>query len=311
MKTRIFLIICVVFNSLALFAVNTDDALAGAMINKNKDERDGSGRPLPFISTAFPYETSEERKMFSTPQILKDRFELNINNDIAKEVLLHKDNYTKVLTETFDLNLLVDSITRVIKNVDTLYIHPHFLTTINLPDETEIVYAKSSVEMFVFDFSRNLLMIQPQKDFVNGNILLTYRDSNRVYYMNLILYKYTQKPFDEKLNKYVADDNYLSLNYKYIKNEEINAINILKHYLKLNGDNIVYAFKKDGDYDVIQLGGVSYFIVRDSQFGSVDYKGVRFSVSTKYMPNEKTLKNKKIQRDRNYVPDIIYKGGML
>lgn len=285
-------------------AVNSDNAFS---LKAERQETDSNGRPIPQIMTAFPYESKEENKIFTNPQILKDRFELNLNQDIAKDVINQKDNYTKIMTETVDLNLLVDSITRTIKNVDTIFIHPHFLTTINLPDETEIIYAKSSVEMFVFDFSRNLLMLQPIKDFVNGNILITYRDNEKTYYMNLIINKYTQKPVDTSLNKYVTDDNYLALNYKYIKNQNIDLINILKHYLQLNGDNIINAFKKDGDYDVIQLNGVSYFIVRDSQFGEIDYKGIRFSISTKYMPNQKSLKNKKISND--YVPDVLYKGG--
>lgn len=257
------------------------------------------------------YPHSQNPQPYTNPSILKDRFELNIDPGFVGVVQDKQDTYTKVMSETLDINLLIDMVTKPVKNVDTLYIHPHYVTTIAFPDETEILYAQSSIVFNQLSFSGNLLIIQPNKDFVNGNIVVTYRDDKRTYYMNIIVNKYKQQVFkDNEYNKYVIDDNYLSLNYKYVsvaQNIDIDHIAILKQYITLNGEEILKLFNYEGDYDTILVDNVLYYITKDSAFGQVDYNGIRFNISTGYSYADRSINGKLIRKD-DFVPDILYKG---
>lgn len=152
--------------------------------------------------------------------------------------------------------------------------------------------------------AQNLLIIQPPKDFTNANILVTFRDEYKTYYTNIIVQKYTQYIYkDNKLKHYVIDDNYLSLNYNYVRNVEYSPIEILKTYFRLNGDKILKEFRQDGYYDIILIGGVSFYITRDSRFGTIDYKNMRFNVSQQYEFADKSLLGVKVGSD-NFIPGV-------
>ncbi|MDA3053532.1 hypothetical protein [Campylobacter sp. JMF_03 NE3] len=272
--------------------------------NQREQQRDQNGNPLPMVSKEFPVDTNQARTKFSSPELLRDRFELDLSTNVAKNIIQKSDRYTKALSQTLDVNLLVDASVRQIKTTDSIYIHPHFLTTIAFPPKTEIIYMKSSIPLDTFNYSSNLLLIQPTKDFINGNILVTYRDDKRTYYTNIIIQKYDQVVFkDEYFNKYVIDDNYLSLNYQYVSNINFSSIDVLKKYFQLNGEGAIAGFKKDGDYDVILLGGVSYYIIRDNAFGEIDFRNMRFSVAQNYAYGDKSMLAKKVGGFNDFYPD--------
>lgn len=296
--------------SVNLYAIDLSGNFQNQTANnqqQNQQQYDQNGNPIPLITKEFPVDTNNQRTRFYTPELQKDRFELDMSQNVAKGVIDKSDRYTKILTETIDLNLLVNTSVRQIKATDTIYIHPHFITTIAFPPKTEIIYMKSSVPLDTFNYSSNLLMIQPTKDFVNGNLLITYRDNQKTYYTNIIIQKYTQMVFkDEYFNRYVIDDNYLSLNYQYVSNVNYNEIDILKKYFQLNGDNAIKHFKKNGDYDMILINGVSYYVIRDNNFGSIDYMNTRFTISQNYSYGDKSVVNKRIDNLNDFYPSTKY-----
>ena len=169
-----------------LCAVDSDK-MFNTQQQQQQQQYDQNGNPIQAINPAIPVETIQDNLRYANPQILKDRFELNINDNFAKGVVDKKDRYSKILTETLDLNLLIDASVKQLKNTDVIYIHPHFITTITLPEGTEIVYVKSSSDMDTFNFSNNLLFLQPSKDFVNGNMLITFRNNKNTFYTNIII----------------------------------------------------------------------------------------------------------------------------
>ena len=290
-----------------LYAVDSDK-MFNTQQQQQQQQYDQNGNPIQAINPAIPVETIQDNLRYANPQILKDRFELNINDNFAKGVVDKKDRYSKILTETLDLNLLIDASVKQLKNTDVIYIHPHFITTITLPEGTEIVYVKSSSDMDTFNFSNNLLFLQPSKDFVNGNMLITFRNNKNTFYTNIIIQKYTQQVYkDGSFNKYVIDDNYLSLNYRYVWNIKYNPLDVIKKYFQLNGDKIVSAFKKDGDYDVIFLDGTTFHITRDAAFGQIDYKDVRFNVSQSYSYGDRSLKNQKVNSLNGFYPSTEFR----
>lgn len=303
-KKPLFNLLVLAMVTTSSYAVNTDEAFSKQTKSEAQQRRqDNNGNMLPTVSSAYPLDTRANMQATS-PQILKDRFELGISPNFTKNVIKNKDRYSRVLTETIDTNLLADSVVKQIKNTDILYLHPHFMTTIAFPVDTEILYASSSLTMDKFDMAQNLLIIQPPKDFTNANILVTFRDEYKTYYTNIIVQKYTQYIYkDNKLKHYVIDDNYLSLNYNYVRNVEYSPIEILKTYFRLNGDKILKEFRQDGYYDIILIGGVSFYITRDSRFGTIDYKNMRFNVSQQYEFADKSLLGVKVGSD-NFIPGI-------
>ncbi|MBZ8002382.1 hypothetical protein [Campylobacter canadensis] len=269
----------------------------------NNVEYDENGNPKPNIPLDRPFPTNNDLLRYTNPQILKDRFELNANPKIFKEISKKNDNFKQLLDETFDVSFLMSDIVRQIRQVDIIYIHPKFVTSVLFPEGTKIIYANSSTPLQEFNFSSNLLLIQPKKDFVDGNILVTFSDKNKNYITNIILKKYTQNAKKNVLyNRYVFDDNFLSLNYQYVRKINYSPIEILEIYFKLNGNKAINNFKKNGDFDTLIVKNVAFYIIRDDNLGKIDYQNVRFSIKNTYDKADSSIKNSNVVDTDNFYP---------
>lgn len=251
----------------------------------------------------YPFNTDTSKLRNTNPQILRDRFELNMNANFAKTVAKKRDRYKKIMNQTLDVNMLAGVSVKQLKDTNIIYLHSNFVTQVRLPIGTRILNAVPSTKFDVFQKTENLLILQPTRRFVNANIVVTFTDGSRNYYTNIIVQKYSQVVYEDKFfKKYVIDDNYLSTNYQFVNKIIYSPIDVLKKYFRLNGERSINKFRKDGDYDVILIDGVSFYITRDERFGQVDYETTRFSVTQSYTYGDKSLLGKPISSTNRYYP---------
>ena len=90
--------------------------------------------------------------------------------------------------------------------------------------------------------------------------------------MNLLIKNYDEREGALKIAYQYSWDNDIKIDY----------VAVLKHYLALNGEKPLKSLQKDGDHDVIVLNGITYYIIRDSISGNIDYGNQRFNISTRY-----------------------------
>lgn len=257
------------------------DGNANAPIER-KDPQSGQTITNNQPNLVFPIDSKLKNK---TPAIKQKEFQLTINPNAVREVRKQKDAYENMMTNT-EIDYLVDPERRVLRDMDLMDIHPQFITTITFPSQVRILGAKSSAPMKLLQADQNVLIIQPEATFKNGNIFITYRSNTKNYTMNLLV------------KSFGASNDPLKISYQYVWDNDgrVDFASILKSYIDLNGEEKVRAnFKKVGDYDTITLNGKTYYIIKDNGSGSrnyVDYKDHRFKISTRYEFENKSAKDR-------------------
>ena len=216
-----------------------------------------------------------------TPEIKQKEFQLTIDPNAVKEVRKNKQKYESMVKNT-EIEYLIAPEQKVLKDVDVISIHPQFITTLTFPSQIKILSAQASINMNSIQFQQNVLLIQPAISFGYGNIFITYQSETKNYTMNLIIKNYEEKEGPLKI----------AYQYDWNNDNKIDSITVLNHYKKLNGDSKLKNLKKDGDHDVIILNGVTYYIIRDSINGEVDYGYQKFHVSTRYEYANPSAKDK-------------------
>lgn len=232
---------------------------------------------------AFPIDNKLKNK---TPQIKLKEFQLTIDPNAVKEVRKGKQKYENLMRHT-EIDYLIAPEQRILKDVDVISVHPQFISTLTFPSQIKILSAQSSTPMNLMQFKQNVLLLQPDASFGYGNVFITYQSETKNYSMNLLI-----KNYDER-------EGALKIAYQYSWDDDakIDYVGVLKHYLALNGDKSLKTLKKDGDHDVIVLNNITYYIIRDSINGNIDYGNQRFNISTRYEFSNKSAKDKRSSND--------------
>lgn len=231
----------------------------------------------------------------------KNNFEMNADETIFQKTINDTDRYNKMLSETLSLEYLMTPEVRPFKSMDTIYIHPNHITTIVLPEDVELKTAKSSFPTELFELNENSILIKPSRAFNTGNIVITATNKKENYLFNILVRKIENSivSFDNDYNKYLIENNYLSLVYKYERKQIEGKYEILQKYLKLNNIksyDLDVLFEKEGDYDMLISKGITYYIIRDDRFGYINYGDVNFRVDTKYSISQESHRIKSKER---------------
>lgn len=217
----------------------------------------------------------------------KNNFELNADEAIFQKSINSRDRYNKLLNETINLDYMMTPETRPFKTMDMLYVHPNHITTIILPEDIELMTAKASFKTDVFEMNQNSLLLKPNKDFNTGNIVVTATNKGENFIFNIVVRKIENVlvTFDSDYNKYLIENNYLSLVYQYERKNIEDKFEILQKYLSLNkikSYDLDKIFQEDGDYDMLTYRGITYYIIKDEKFGNINYGDINFRIDTKY-----------------------------
>lgn len=235
-------------------------------------------------------------------ETLKNKFEIESDESIFQKTINSRDKYNKLLNETIHLDYLLTPEIRPLKSIDTLHIHPNHITTIVLPIDIELRTAKASFPTDVFELNENTVLIKPNRDFNTGNIVITATNKNKNYVFNFILRKIEISfvSFDSDYNKYLIEDNYLSLIYQYERKKIEDKFDILQKYIQVNdikSYDLDKVFQKEGDFDMLISNDITYYIIKDSRFGDINYADINFRIDTKYNFAEKSNKVKRISNE--------------
>lgn len=231
-----------------------------------------------------------------------NNFESTLNEALAQKMINAKDKFEKVLSETLNVEYLMQPVDRPLKAVDTLYVHPNFLTTILLPSKYRLHSGKASFKTDTFELQENSIILKPNKNFTTGNIIITATDFDRNITINIVLKKIETSltTFDMDYKRYIVDKNYLSLVYNYTEKKTLDNFVILKHYMKINGienSQLKNIFAHDGDYDMVIYDGITYYLIRDDKYNMLNFAEVNLRISTEYSISTKSNKIEGLSND--------------
>lgn len=233
----------------------------------------------------IPKNMLQDSANFTTPEQIKNKFEINIDQMTVKKVLNRKDRYSSILDDLFDAEVLSKEIIKPLKTMDTIYSHPSFISLVKFPPGIKINSAKTTTKMTEFSFSENILMFSLDKQSSVGNIVITAFDreikKNKVF--NFIVKKYSNNntKFDNEYGYYATSSGeFLSLSTFYTQMQTINPVKLLQKYVQLNGlQYFKEQFKNDGSKEILLINGVPISIVRDEKNGLIEYYDMNFQIN--------------------------------
>ncbi|MDA3053302.1 hypothetical protein OFO01_06940 [Campylobacter sp. JMF_01 NE2] len=266
---------------------------AGNGVMQSTNPQTGQTVTINPPNLTYPIDNKLKNK---TPEIKQKEFQLTIDPNAVKEVRKNKQKYENLVKNT-EIEYLIAPEQRILKDVDIISLHPQFISTLTFPAQIKILSMQSSIDMKQMQFQQNVLLIQPAVSFGHGNIFITYQSENKNYSMNLLVKSYDEKEGPLKI----------SYHYSWNNDTKIDYVGVLKHYLALNGEKPLRALRKDGDHDVVILNGITYYIIRDSVNGNIDYGNQRFTISTRYEYANTSAKNK-LTSDNLYPVRNLRKG---
>ncbi|OCS21972.1 hypothetical protein CFVI97532_07165 [Campylobacter fetus subsp. venerealis cfvi97/532] len=153
---------------------------------------------------------------------------------------------------------------RPIASMDSINLHPYFTTTILLPKGSIISHIDSSNPMAVLKYENNAVLIRPNQDFKIANFTILYKlnDENRILNVLANFYEKNPKDFQDKLN----------LVYSYLNTPKLDDLEVLSAYVKEFG-----SLPKE-QYSFIQIGDISYRIVKDEKYGNIMRGGNKYRI---------------------------------
>ena len=215
---------------------------------------------------------------FTAPNFVKkDRFEMSVDKDKIDLVKFKEKRFRELLDGTYDLSILQNPVFKVLKTVDTLYLHPNYTTLLILPKGYEITYGHSSFETRLFKISNNIISVQPMRKFQDGNMIfyLTNKTNNFVISINVREYFKNLKCINTYGN-YKCADEYFSTIYQYYDEPKLSLddrLEILKKAKIKYGD---YILRSKINVN-IEFNGAIYQIIK-SQDSNIFYKGQKVQV---------------------------------
>jgi hypothetical protein len=225
------------------------------------------------ISKEFPRNPSDPSPDF----IKKNRFELGIDKNKVDLIRRQEKRYREILDGTYDISILQNPVFKVLKTVDTMYLHPNYTTLIILPKKYLITYGHASFKTKLFKISNNIVSVQPNRKFQDGNMVFYISDKRENFVISINVREYFVNLNCTKLyGNYKCSNEYFSTIYKYYNEPNVTLderIEIVRVAKKKFGDKILYS------KEPIQISyqGVGYKIVKSTD-GDIFYKNQRIQV---------------------------------
>lgn len=271
-KSMVFGIAGLCFTSLMAVNYNTDQKNARGYLG---DYNNGHKKDQPTAAREYPFTPSDPAPGW----VKKDRFELEADPRLLEETRMRKNRYEDALDGTLNLSILQAPIYKVLKNSDTLYFHPSYMTTILLPENAAITYAQASFPTTVFHYAKrsNMLLVQPKYGFRNGNVVVTYTDGRKNGYLSISARRFAKNTNCEvsQSGNYKCANEYFGTNYTYYRQKPLTIDDKIA---------IVQQFKTQGVRDFSQTrsivyGGITYY-VNATEDGTFFYQNQRLDFST-------------------------------
>lgn len=226
----------------------------------------------------YPFDKS---KLSVPPLVNKNRFELSIDSKMIDKTQRDIEKKENMLDGTLNLSVLQKPLTRVLKTIDTLYLHPSYLTTIIMPKNTRINTALASFTTKEFSYNENVLILQPSLDARNGNVILSLSDGKNNYMITLFIKQYfPELDCKESGSNYKCMNDYLTTTIRYVAQERLTTIKkfeIIEEYLKISKKEKI-EIVENLSFVTLEKNGVTYYIIRDDEFGDISKSGISLTI---------------------------------
>ena len=237
--------------------------------NNGKDENIRASKEHPF-----------DAKSPDPNWVQTDRFELEADPRLYQETLKRKNRFESALDGTLDISILQAPVYKLLKTIDTIYLHPSFTTTVLLPEKYAIVTAVASFNCIVFQYANNsnMLIVRPNYGFRNGNIVMTYTNGVHNGHISINVRQYLKNSNCKvaKSGNYKCADEYFSTNYQYYEQQPLKTEDKIRIVKALKQSDPDIDFRKE---HLITYRGCVYY-VQASDHGSFFYKNMRISFRT-------------------------------
>jgi hypothetical protein len=183
----------------------------------------------------------------------------NLINNLYKKDILIKNELKHLNNISINKNILH----RVLKNIDTVYIHQEFPTTLIYPDEFLILNAPTFPKGNILSaIDKNSIEILPTSKFTDGSITVRYIDDKDEQYTHKIFVKKYYQNNDKKsvLNTMIAYNN-----------ENLTDKQVMDAYYKLYNH---YPTKTS----LFKVNGVGYMLLKDNINGNYKINDIRFRI---------------------------------
>ena len=245
------------------------------MENQKEKEKQMAG----IESTKYPFEPSKKN---IPPFVKEQRFKMNVKKEEVDEVRTKLNNFKMIMSSTKGMEILQKPVIKSIKTIDTLYFHPSYQTTIILPEGSEISYVKPSFKITdTISYSNNIINVQPDKDFLNGNIVVYYSKNRKNYHLNIIAKNYTTAKckLDKEGEQFLCYDSAFGIVYEYTDKKDETDTDIFFSYVDLV-EKDMKDINKTGFASLIYMGKM-YYIIEDNKFGTIFYHGNKYRIASR------------------------------
>lgn len=235
----------------------------------------------------YSYGKSNKKKNKSTTSLEQNRYEMTLDKNMAIDINERRDNFKRTMRQTYNLELSKQPLKIPFGAIIHIHITTQYQTTIMFPERFRIQGALPSEEFAIKKHSENNLYIKPKRDFLEGNINVSLTDGEKNIGVDIILDRHLPhhtNPQDRK-SKYAKGNQFVSTVVKLIDKPKINDYELLQLYFKMAECPIPSLFKNNGDFDIVQIEGIPFYIIRDDIYGSIFTEGVNFTIANEYLPS--------------------------
>lgn len=231
----------------------------------------GNGQEYPF----------DNKKVNIPAEVQQKRYKLSIDKDKVNNIQRNIYRQKEIMNETLDISILQKPLKKPLKTVDTIFLHPSFITTIIMPTNLTLSDCTPSFDTTVFRYEKNIFYIQPTREASVGNITIALTDGVKNYTITLFVKKYF-KELDcvNEGENYKCADDYLStiIQYAYPKRlDTITKLQIVEKYLRLHNKEKL-TISKNLDFVTLKDMGETFYIIRDDEFGKIFKDGIRLTI---------------------------------
>lgn len=148
-----------------------------------------------------------------------------------------------------------------LKDGEVVYLNPSFITKIVFPPQVRILKAFSSATFSFFSSAENVILLQPKKDFLEGNLVVFFYDQKKKVKKTVSLYLKQVSPskelyyqtvvfsYDEVLPPELVLEKYKDFYGTYPKKETL---------FKVNG--VIYFISPNSKFSNVRVGNLNYLI---------------------------------------------------
>ncbi|MDR0467244.1 MAG: hypothetical protein LBG67_00120 [Campylobacteraceae bacterium] len=193
-------------------------------------------------------------------------FYLNIKPDELKNVQELDNKQTRVFDRIDDALINYKPVIKPLGTMDSLSVHPYYISTILLPVGSEISHVDISTQVETLKADQNTILLRTKMDFQSANMAIIYKLNGKNQVLNLLLKRYE--------NRATETEDKLNLVLSYRDAPVIDDVQVIATYIKMTGT------QPTDSYSYIYIDDILYRIIQDDKYGKTMINNKKYRVDT-------------------------------